>query len=302
MVSLIIIGSLGLDDIETPFGKKENVLGGAASYASYAASFFAKPGVISIVGSDFPEEYLALLKKRNIDTIGIVMHGKTFRWSGFYEYDMNEAKTRKTELNCITAFNPVVPAHYKDARFVFLANIDPTLQEKVLVQIQGAFVVMDTMNFWIQQKKEKLLEVIQKVNIFVCNEGEARMLFDTPNLIEAGKKICALGPRAAIIKKGEHGALLFTNESNQLHIFSAPAYPLEVVRDPTGCGDCFGGAFTAYLAKTNDTSEKNLRKAVVYGTAVASLNAEDFSLERLKTVTMADIEERVALLRRMGEF
>ncbi len=300
MVSLIIIGSLGLDDIETPFGKKENVLGGAASYASYAASFFAQPGVISIVGSDFPEEYFSLLKKRNIDTLGIVMHGKTFRWSGFYEYDMNEAKTKKTELNCITAFNPVVPAHYKDARFVFLANIDPALQERVLAQTKDAFVVMDTMNFWIQQKKEKLLEVIPKVNIFVCNEGEARMLFGTPNLIDAGKKILALGPKAAIIKKGEHGALLFTNE-NGLHIFSAPAYPLEVMRDPTGCGDCFGGAFTAYLAKTNDTSERNLRKAVVYGTAVASLNAEDFSLERLKTVTMGDIEERVALLKRMGE-
>lgn len=301
MVNLIIIGSLGLDDIETPFGTKENVLGGAASYASYAASFFAQSGIISIVGSDFPEEYFSLLKKRNIDTLGIVMHGKTFRWSGFYEYDMNEAKTKKTELNCITAFNPVVPVHYKDARFVFLANIDPALQEKVIGQV-NAFVVMDTMNFWIEQNKQKLLDVIKRVNIFVCNEGEARMLFGTPNLIDAGKKILALGPKAAVIKKGEHGALLFTNEDNQLHIFSAPAYPLEVVRDPTGCGDCFGGAFTAYLAKTNDTSERNLRRAVVYGTAVASLNAEDFSLERLKTVTMDEIEERVELLRRMREF
>ena len=301
MPDLIIIGSMGLDNIETPFGKRDSVLGGAASYASYAASFFTPPGVMSIVGSDFPDEYFSLLKKRNIDTTGIVMHGKTFRWAGFYEFDMNEAKTRKTELNCITAFNPVVPAHYKDAKFVFLANIDPALQEKVLSQV-NAFVVMDTMNFWIEQNKQKLLDVIKKVNIFVCNEGEARMLFDTPNLIEAGKKILALGPKAAVIKKGEHGALLFSVTDGTFNIFSAPAYPLEVVRDPTGCGDCFGGAFTAYLAATNDTSEKNLRKAVVYGTAVASLNAEDFSLERLKNVTMDEIEQRVALLRMMREF
>ncbi len=303
MPNLLIIGSLGLDDIETPFGIRTSVLGGAASYASYAASFFAQPGVVSIVGEDFPEDYLALLKKRNIDTSGIVTQGKTFRWSGFYEYDLNEAKTRKTELNCITAFDPVVPSDFKKVAFVFLANIDPVLQERVIQQLPNKpFIVMDTMNFWIHQKKQKLLGVIRKINVFVCNEGEARMLFDTPNLIEAGRKILALGPEAAVIKKGEHGALLFTSQNGQFNIFSAPAYPLEVVRDPTGCGDCFGGAFAAYLAKTTDTNERNLRKAVIYGTAVASLNAEDFSLERLKVTTLNDIEKRVALLREMREF
>ncbi len=299
MNDILIIGTVALDTIETPFGKAEKTLGGSATYASFAASFFSKPALISIVGDDFPKEYIDLIKKRNIDIDGLKIAGKTFHWDGFYEYDMNEAKTRKTELNSLEKFRVEMPEKYKNTKYVFLANIDPEQQLETLRQIsKPSFVVLDTMNFWISSKMDALVEVIKKTDVLLLNDGEARQLFNTVSLVKAANEALRIGPKAVIIKKGEHGALLFTKNKH----FSAPGYPLENIKDPTGCGDSFGGAFIGYLAKTKDLSESNFRKAVVYGSVVASHNAEDFGLNRLKRLTMADIEKRYREFQNMREF
>ena len=299
MSNVLIIGTVAFDTIETPFGKVEKALGGSATYASFAASFFSKPALISVVGNDFPKDYIELLKKRNIDIDGLKITGKTFHWDGFYEYDMNEAKTRKTELNSLENFKVEVPEKYKGIKHVFLANIDPEQQLETLRQMDKPdFVVLDTMNFWINNKKKSLMEVIKKVDVLLLNDGEARQLFNTANLVRAANEALSFGPKAVIIKKGEHGALLFTKNKH----FSAPSYPLETIKDPTGCGDCFGGAFIGFLAKTNDLSERNFRKAVVYGSVVASHNAEDFGLNRLKSLTMDDIEKRYKEFQDIREF
>lgn len=303
MVDLIIAGTIGLDDIETPFGKAKEVLGGSAAYSAYAASFFASPGMISIAGEDLPKKHLDVLKDRKISIEGVEIKGKNFRWGGFYEFDMNEAKTLRTDLNSLAEFNPILPESYKDAKYVFLANIDPELQMKVIEQVRKPkLIVMDTMNFWIEHKKDDLIKAIRKVDVLVLNDSEARQLFGTVNLVKAADKALDLGPKAVIIKKGEHGALLFVKEDGKRKHFSAPGYPLEIVKDPTGCGDSFGGGFIGYLAKTKDLSEKNLRKAVVYGSVIASFNAEDFSLERQKKLTWGEIERRFDELRGMREF
>ncbi|MBI4406747.1 sugar kinase, partial [Candidatus Micrarchaeota archaeon] len=216
-----------------------------------------------------------------------------------YTYGMNEAKTLKTELNCITEFNPVLPNEYKQAKYVFLGNVDPEVQLQVLSQLEKPkLIVADSMNFWIQNKKDKVLEVINKIDVLVLNDGEARQLFQTVNLVQAANKALKLGPTAVIFKKGEHGALLFTKNKH----FSAGSYPLEVVKDPTGCGDCFGGAFTGFLAKAGDTSEKSMRKGVIYGSVLASFNAEDFSLHRLQKLSHSDIEKRYGEMKEMREF
>ncbi|MBI3034162.1 sugar kinase [Candidatus Woesearchaeota archaeon] len=289
MVDLVIVGSVAIDSIETPFGKADNVLGGAATYSSIAASFFCKPGIVAVVGNDFPKEHLDLLKSRGIDIEGIEKKGASFRWKGYYEYDMNEAKTINTELGSFADFKPQLPEEYTNARYVFLANIDPELQLNVLGQIKKPkLVVMDTMNYWINTKREKLLEVMKKVDVLLLNDSEARQLFQTPNLVKAAGNALELGPKYAIIKKGEHGALMFTKNSH----FSAPSYPLENIKDPTGCGDSFAGAFIGYLAKTGDESEQHIRKAIIYGSTIASFNAEDFSLNRLKRLTKQEIELR----------
>ena len=299
MNDILIIGTVALDTIETPFGKAEKTLGGSATYASFAASFFAKPALVSVVGNDFPKEYLGLMRKRSINLDGLKIIGKTFHWEGFYEYDMNEAKTRKTELNSLEHFKVDVPEKFKDIKYVFLANIDPEQQLETLKQMgKPNFVVLDTMNFWINNKKKYLIDVIKKVNVLLINDGEARQLFNTVNLVRAANEALSLGPKAVIIKKGEHGALLFTKNKH----FSAPGYPLENIKDPTGCGDSFGGAFIGYLAKTNDLSERNLRKAIVYGSVVASHNAEDFGLNKLKHLTMKDIEKRYKEFKDIREF
>lgn len=299
MVELVIIGTVALDSLETPFGKADNVLGGSAAYASIAASFFSKPGILSIIGKDFPNEHIEFFNKRGINTSGIIVGEKTFRWQGYYEYDMNEAKTLRTELNSLESYKVKMPEHYKNAKYVFLANINPELQMDVISKLKNPhLIVMDTMNFWIQHKKKQLLDTIKKVDIIVFNDAEARQLFNTPNLIKAANQALKLVSKAVIIKKGEHGALLFADNKH----FSAPSYPLENIKDPTGCGDCFGGALTGYLAKTQDLGEKNLRKAVIYGSVVASYNAEDFSIERLKQITNEDLEKRYREFRDMGEF
>ena len=299
MIDPIIIGTVALDSLETPFGKVKDVLGGSATYASIAASFFSKPGILSIIGKDFPKHHIKFLNERGISTNGITLGEKTFRWQGFYEFDMNEAKTLKTELNALESYKVEVPENYKDAKYVFLANIDPEQQLEVINAIKKPkLIVMDTMNFWIEHKKDKLLKTIDKADIIVLNDSEARQLFNTPNLIKAANSALKLHTKAVIIKKGEHGALLFTKHKH----FSAPSYPLEKIKDPTGCGDSFGGALTGYLAKTQDLSETNLRKAVVYGSVIASFNAEDFSIERLKRIKHEDIEKRYKEFKDMREF
>lgn len=299
MVDAVIVGSVALDTVKTPFGEVKEVLGGAATYSSYAASFFAKPGIVAVVGEDFPKEHLQLLEARGIDTSGIKKEGKTFRWEGFYEYDMNEAKTVKTELNSFESFSPKIPEEYKKAKYVFLANINPELQLKVLEQIESPEMVMlDSMNLWIYTKKDKLLDVIKKSDVLLLNDGEARQMFNTPNLAIAGAEALKLGVKHFIIKKGEHGALLFSEGSH----FSAPGYPLEAIKDPTGCGDSFAGGLIGYMAKTNNSDESNLRKAIVYGSVLASFNAEDFSLNRLKQISNQDIEKRYKEFEKMRQF
>ena len=299
MVNLIIAGTMALDGIETPFGKVENALGGSATYAAYSASFFSQPGVISVIGEDFPKHHLKELEKKGIDLKGIKKEGKTFRWDGYYEFDMNEAKTLRTELNSLENFKPEVPEEYKDAGYIFLANIDPSVQLEIISSIKNPELILtDTMNFWIEHKKDELLEVIKKTDILLLNDGEARQLFKTVHLIQAANKALKLGPTAVIIKKGEHGALLFTKDKH----FNAPGYPLENIKDPTGCGDSFGGALIGYLAKTKNKEEPNIRKAIIYASVLASHNAEEFSFEKLKKINQKDIEKRFNEMKEIREF
>ena len=299
MADPVIIGTVALDSLETPFGKVQDALGGSACYASIAASFFSKPGILSIIGKDFPKQHIKFLNERGINTAGITIGEKTFRWQGFYEFDMNEAKTIRTELNALESYKVNVPEDYKNAKYVFLANIDPELQLEVINAVnKPELIVMDTMNFWIEHKKKQLLKTIDKADVLIINDAEARQLFNTTNLVKAAHAALKLHTNAVIIKKGEHGALLFTDNKH----FNAPGYPLVNIKDPTGCGDCFGGAFTGYLAKTQDLSEPNMRKAVIYGSIIASYNAEDFSVERLKSISNEDIEKRYNEFRSIREF
>ncbi|MFA6888729.1 MAG: PfkB family carbohydrate kinase [Candidatus Woesearchaeota archaeon] len=300
MTNLIIIGTIGYDTIETPFGRRDKALGGSATYASLAASFFTKPGIVAIVGEDFKQEHRQLLSSRSISLTGLKqVPGKTFAWGGKYEFDMNEAKTQFTDLNTLLEFDASVPEEYRNAQYVFLANTDPLLQMKVIEQLKNpSLIMMDTMNFWIQTKKEALLEVIKKVNVLLLNDGEARMLFNTVNLVQAAQSALKLGPKYVIIKKGEHGALLFSDGRH----FNAPGYPLEILKDPTGCGDSFAGSLIGYLAKYNAVDEPSLRKAIIYGSVIASYNAEDFSVERLQRLTDAEIEKRFIEMKKLREF
>lgn len=301
MPNLVVVGSLALDTVKTPFGKVTDAFGGAAAYASYAASFFAKAGVVGVVGSDFPGRHLQLLRQRGISAEGVVVNGsgKTFRWEGYYEYDMNDAKTLSTDLGVFANFKPVLPESFKDAAYVFLANIDPQLQFDVLQQVKKPkLVLLDTMNYWIANKRRQLVEVVKKVDILLLNDSEARQLFGTPNLVKAAAAALKLGPKYVIIKKGEHGALLFSEGSH----FSAPGYPLETIKDPTGCGDSFAGAMIGYLAGKGASSEKDIRKAIIYGSVVASFNAEGFSLERMKRLTNNEIDARYNEFQRICQF
>ena len=296
MTDLVIVGTVAYDNIKTPFGSVTDALGGSATHASFAASFFAKPGIVGVVGEDFThiDEFTA----RNISTAGLQrVKGRTFRWSGFYEYDMHHAHTLETQLNVLETFKPQLPPDYKNVKNLFLANIDPDLQLSVLSQMSPRLVLADTMNYWIEKKREQLIEVIKKVNVFLMNDGEARELFGTTNIIAAGRKALHLGPDAVIIKKGEHGALLLTDSK----IFSLPGYPLENVRDPTGAGDSFAGGLIGYLSK-NGFGEAQLRRAIVHGSAVASFNVEDFGLNKLKRITMHDIEARYKEFEAMVKF
>jgi sugar/nucleoside kinase (ribokinase family) len=301
MNELLIVGSVALDSVKTPFGDVKEALGGSATYASYAASFFTPVRLVGVVGDDFPAEHVALLKSRKIDVGGLqTVRGKTFRWSGAYEYDLNEAKTLATELNVFETFKPQIPAAYKKSDFVFLANIDPDLQLSVLDQVEKPkLVACDTMNLWIRLKPDALKRVIRRVDFLFINEGEARLFTNLSDLIRAGRLLQSWGPKHVLIKKGEHGALLFGEKT----FFAAPAFPLEDVFDPTGAGDTFAGGFFGYVAHSGgDVSDSNLRRAVVYGSAMASFTVEQFSLERLKTLSAEQLTARVRMLKELSHF
>ncbi len=301
-MGLLVVGSLGLDTVATPFDRVEDALGGSATYISLAASYFSGPiYMVGVVGEDFPEKYIRLFEQHNVDLEGvqIVPGGKTFRWSGKYHYDLNVRDTLLTELNVFESFNPVIPEKCKRARFVCLGNIDPVLQLQVLDQMTNPhFVVCDTMNYWIQGKKEELLKLLKRVNVLIINDSEARLLAQDPNLIKAARAIKSMGPEILIIKKGEHGALLFTDEI----IFSAPAYPMEMIYDPTGAGDTFAGGFTGYLHKTQDLSPENMKCAVIYGSAMASFCVEKFSTKGLEDLQYLRVQDRFREFLKLSRF
>ncbi|MBI4592988.1 MAG: bifunctional hydroxymethylpyrimidine kinase/phosphomethylpyrimidine kinase, partial [Candidatus Rokubacteria bacterium] len=285
--------SVALDNVETPFGKVEEALGGSATYFSYCASFFTRVRLVATVGEDFPPQHMSLLKDRGVDLGGLaVAHGRTFRWSGQYGYDLNEAKTLDTQLNVFADFRPRLGADLQRAPFLFLANIDPELQLDVLRQMttRPRLVALDTMNFWIQGKRDALVRVLAEVDVVTINDGEARQLAKEPNLVKAARAITAMGPKTVVVKRGEYGALMISNGS----FFIVPAYPLESVYDPTGAGDTFAGGFMGYLAAQDRADSATMRRAMVYGSVMASFTVEDFSLNRLTRLTQAEIAERYA--------
>lgn len=293
-VSLLVVGTVALDNVETPYGKAADILGGSATYFAAGASFFTQGiRIVGVVGEDFPHPKLDFLKKRGVDLAGIevVKGGKTFRWAGRYHFDLNHRDTLGTWLNVLETFDPKLPAAWRESEYVFLANIDPVLQGRVLDQVKKPkLVVMDTMNYWISSKKDELVKTLSRVDALIVNDEEARQLAGTPNLIKAAAIIQKMGPKTLIVKKGEHGALLFQEGK----VFSAPAYPLEDVFDPTGAGDTFAGGFFGYLVKHGKLDADHMRRAVLYGSALASFCVEKFGPDRLIDLTSAEIEKRVA--------
>lgn len=299
-MSILVVGSVAFDSVETPFGCVENVLGGSATYFSTSASFFTDVNLVAVVGEDFPQEHIDFLRARNIDLRGLSREsGKTFHWKGKYGYDLNEAQTLETHLNVFERFRPCIPEEYRDTEFLILANIDPDLQMEVLNQVTRPRVVAcDTMNFWISSKPDSLRKVIERVDFFIINEGEARQISGEANLVKAARVLLDLGVKNLIVKRGEYGVLMFTKES----IFAAPAYPLEEVFDPTGAGDTFAGGFMGYLANTGNVSEEGIRQAIIFGSVMASFNVEDFSLNRLKSLQYSEIESRYRSFKAMTHF
>jgi sugar/nucleoside kinase (ribokinase family) len=290
-MSIVVVGSVALDTVKTPFGKKRNVLGGSATYFSLSARFFCPVNLVAVVGKDFPREYIKLLESRGINLTGLkIEQGRTFRWEGEYGWDFNNAKTLSTCLNVFSRFDPQLPDAYKNSEYLFLANIDPQIQESVLRQVKNPkLVACDTMNHWIEHKCTHLVKFLKKVDIFLLNDSEARSLAGEKNLVKAAQVIMKFGPKRVVIKKGEHGAILFTPRS----IFCVPAFLLESIQDPTGAGDTFAGGFLGYLAKCRFLDEANLRKAVVYGAIMATFAVEDFSVKRLAAITKNDIARRL---------
>ncbi|MEI6865765.1 PfkB family carbohydrate kinase [Flavicella sp.] len=303
MSKLLIVGTVAFDAIETPFGKTDKILGGAATYiALSAANFKITSGIVSVVGGDFPQEYIDMLNDRNVDTEGveIVKEGKTFFWSGRYHNDMNTRDTLATELNVLENFSPVVPEKFKDASIVMLGNLHPLIQNSVLEQMteKPKLIILDTMNFWMDIALTELKEVIKKVDVITINDEEARQLSGEYSLLVAAEKIQAMGPKYVVIKKGEHGALLFHKEQ----VFFAPALPLEEVYDPTGAGDTFAGGFSGYLAKTKDVSFENIKNALIHGSNLASFCVEKFGTERMQDVTDTEINERLLSFRNLTKY
>ena len=299
-MAILVVGSVALDTVKTPFGRVEDALGGSATYFSTSASYFTNVQVVAVVGQDFPEKHVKLLKSRRVDLQGLErVPGRTFRWEGFYDYDLNKAHTLKTELGVFETFSPEIPPEYRDAEVVFLANIDPVLQRNILSQVTAPkLVAADTMNFWIENKRSELLETLKLVDILTINDAETRELAEEPNLVKAARKIIGMGPKTLIIKRGEYGVMMFNGAST----FSAPAYPLEAVFDPTGAGDTFAGGFMGYIASIMDWQDGNLRKALVMGSVMASFAVEDFSLGGISALDYPEIEKRFREFKRISHF
>jgi len=302
-MSLIVVGSMAFDAIETPFGKSDKIIGGAATYITWSASNFTRPiWQISVVGDDFPEEEMKILEARGVKMEGVQVkqNEKSFFWSGRYHLDMNTRDTLETQLNVLAHFRPVVPDSYQDCEFLMLGNLSPAVQLSVINQLKNKpkLVVLDTMNFWMDSAMADLEKVLKKVDVLLVNDAEARQLSGQYSLVSAAKSIMAMGPQYLIIKKGEHGALLFNDDK----VFFAPALPLEVVFDPTGAGDTFAGGFIGHLARTKDTSFENMKAAIIVGSAMASFCVEKFGTTRLKELTRADIDNRLQQFRELTKF
>jgi sugar/nucleoside kinase (ribokinase family) len=299
-VSLLVVGTVALDSVKTPFGNVENALGGSATYFSTSASYFTEVRLVAVIGEDFPKEHVNFLKSRNIDVNGLeVQQGQTFRWKGEYGYDLNEAHTLATHLNVLASFRPKISEEYRQTDVVFLANVDPEIQLDVLRQVQKPqLVACDTMNYWIASKPDALKQILREVDLLTINESEIRQLAGESSIVKAAKTVQALGPKTIVVKQGSYGALMFHGNS----VFSAPAYPLESVFDPTGAGDTFAGGFMGYLANTRNYSEPSLRQAVIFGSVMASLNVEAFSLDRLRSLDYREIEERFREFKKLTHF
>ena len=301
-MSLLVTGTIAIDSVETPFGERPNCLGGSATYFSVAASHFIPVRLVGAVGDDFPEEYLEIFKGREVDTTGLERRdgSMTFRWKGSYRGAMNEATTLETQLNILAEEPPVIPAEFRDSKYIFLANTAPEVQQQLLGQIDSpVLAVADTMNYWIENSRDELMKLIEAINALVLNDAEARMLTGKDNLIEAAGNIVEMGLDFVVIKKGEHGTLL-CNKQNE--VFVLPAYPTRAVTDPTGAGDSFAGGMMGWLGREGNYEFETLKTAIAYGTVVASLVIEDFSLDRWKKASRKDIENRFEQLRKMIQF
>ncbi len=299
-MSLLVVGSVALDSVETPFGKVHDTLGGAATFFSAAASFFAPVQLVGVVGSDFPLDALSFLEERGVDLRGLERRaGESFRWSGVYSFDLNDRDTLETRLGVFADFQPRIPEPFRRAEWGFLGNIDPRLQLDVLEQIESPrLVACDTMNYWISGSRAALLRLLERVDVLLVNDAEARELSGDHNLLRAARWIQERGPETVIVKKGEHGAILFNGRT----VFFAPGYPLEELFDPTGAGDAFAGGFLGYLARAGSTDMDHLRRAVIYGSALGSFAVERFGLERLREIDAGDIEQRVRIFRELTAF
>ncbi|MGH7481808.1 MAG: PfkB family carbohydrate kinase [Longimicrobiales bacterium] len=299
-MSLLVVGSVALDTVETPFGSVTDALGGSATFFSASASHFCDVQVVGVVGEDFPLEELDFLRERGVDFGGLVQaHGESFRWSGEYSYDLNNPTTRETRLGVFASFEPDIPAAFRDAAFVFLGNIDPVLQLDVLQQVRAPrLVACDTMNYWINGSREALVRLLEDVDILLVNDAEVRALSEEHNLVRAAQWVHARGPDIVVVKKGEHGAMLFHRDV----IFFAPGFPLEDIFDPTGAGDAFAGGFIGSLARAGTSTAADLRRAMIYGSVMGSFAVEKFSVDRLRQLGAAEIEERVAAFRELTAF
>jgi sugar/nucleoside kinase (ribokinase family) len=300
MGKLLVVGSVALDTVKTPFGEEADVLGGSATYFSTAASFFTSVALIAVVGDDFPPRHIAFLRSRGIDLTGLEQRsGATFRWKGEYTHQLNEAHTLDTQLNVFKTFRPKIPESYRSPDVLFLGNIDPELQLDVLQKVERpALVACDTMNFWIHGKRGALWRVLEKVDVLIINDGEARALGEDSNLVRVAKLVLSRGPKHLIIKRGEYGVLMF----NEQQVFGAPAFPLEDVRDPTGAGDTFAGGFLGYLAATGNRSPEALKQAIIFGSVMASFTVEAFSLDRLRILDYKEIQTRFREFKRLTHF
>jgi sugar/nucleoside kinase (ribokinase family) len=299
-MSILVVGTVAFDSIETPFGSAERILGGSASYFALGASFFAPVRIVGVIGEDFPQDYLDLFSQRQIDLEGIKKaRGDTFHWRGKYHEDINVRDTLELHLNVLAGFVPDLPARYRDAEYVFLGNIDPLMQLEVLDQIRCMrLVVCDTMDHWIRESLDGLRQVLKRIEMLVINDSEARLLSGQANIVRAAREILKMGPKVVLVKRGEYGVLQFSDSS----IFATPAYPLEEVFDPTGAGDSFAGGFLGQLARSGDLTQQGIRRAIVYGSVVASFTVEDFGVKRLASIGLHDIEERYRSFAQLTDF